>query len=127
MRQGGQIERIDTMNLGFPIGLDDDIDEFISYTNIEIETGDGVVFYTDEIPEVRNLKNKQYGIDRLCTATNHNLEQSSKVIKATITADMRQCIGQQKVFDDITLLVLKSHNNSLDMTSQFLEFNCSNS
>jgi sigma-B regulation protein RsbU (phosphoserine phosphatase) len=50
VRQGGEIERVDMMDLGLPIALDDDIVEFISHISIELQLGDGVVLYTDGIP-----------------------------------------------------------------------------
>jgi len=37
VRNGGQVERIDTMDLGFPIGLDGEIADFISYGSFELE------------------------------------------------------------------------------------------
>ncbi len=107
VRKGGKIERIDTMDLGFPIGLDDDIADFISHTSIELELGDGVVVYTDGIPEAKDMDKKQYGIESLCEVISDNWHKSASEIKDAIIADVRQFIGKQKVFDDITLLVLK--------------------
>lgn len=43
VRKDGTIERIDTVELGLPIGLDDDIEKFISEMNIHIKPGDGLV------------------------------------------------------------------------------------
>ena len=107
VRQGGQIERIDTMDLGLPIGLDDDIVDFISHTIVELQPGDGVVVYTDGIPEAFNMGKKQYGMGLLCEVISHNWHKPASEIKEAIVADVRQFIGKQKVFDDITLLVLK--------------------
>jgi sigma-B regulation protein RsbU (phosphoserine phosphatase) len=107
VRAGGDIERIDTIDLGFPIGLDDDIADFISHTIVELQPRDGVVVYTDGIPEAENMDKKQYGLDRLCEVISENWDKSAQAIKEAVIADVRQFIGKQKVFDDITLLVLK--------------------
>jgi sigma-B regulation protein RsbU (phosphoserine phosphatase) len=118
VRAGGQIERIDTIDLGFPIGLDDDIADFISHISVELQPGDGVVLYTDGIPEAIDMEKQQYGLDRLCEVINGNWDKSAEEIKEAIIADVRQFIGKQKVFDDITLLVLKRQEGTLKETYQ---------
>ncbi|NJN20807.1 MAG: SpoIIE family protein phosphatase [Leptolyngbya sp. RL_3_1] len=107
IRGNGTVERIDTMDLGLPIGLDDDIAEFIAHALVTLEPGDGVVLYTDGIPEAYNANRKQYGMDRFCAVISQNWQGSSEVIKQAIIDDLQTFIGKQKVFDDITLLVLK--------------------
>jgi len=107
VRKNGKVERIDTFNLGFMVGLEPDISEFLSQKAIHLETGDGVVLYTDGITEAMNLKKERYGLDRLCEVISHNWHKSSTKVKKAIVKDVRQFIGSQKVYDDITLLVLK--------------------
>jgi len=107
VRKDGQVERIDTMDLGFPIGLDSEIADFISHTNFELEPGDGIVLYTDGIPEAKNMDKVMYEVERLCEVISENWDKSAGEIKDAIIADVRRHIGKQKVFDDITLLVLK--------------------
>ena len=107
VRKGGKIERIDTINLGFPIGLDDDIAHLISDELVELEPGDGVVLYTDGIPEARDIDGKFYGLERLCEVVAINWHLSAEQIKQAAIDDLRGFIGEQQVFDDITLVVLK--------------------
>ena len=107
VRAGGQIERIDTMDLGLPIGMTDDIADFIDHTFVELNSGDGVVLYTDGIPEAFDLNKKQYGMERLCEVISHNWQYSAQEIKQAVIDDVRKFIGEQKVFDDITLVILK--------------------
>ncbi|MCW6051103.1 SpoIIE family protein phosphatase [Microcoleus sp. A2-C5] len=111
VRKSGKIERIDTMDLGFPIGLDEDISALIGHILVELEPGDGVVLYTDGIPEARNIHKKFYGIERLCEVVSQNWHLSAEEIKQAAIDDLREFIGEQKVFDDITLLVLKQQGN----------------
>ncbi|WP_242728802.1 SpoIIE family protein phosphatase [Microcoleus vaginatus] len=112
VRNGGQLERIDTMDLGFPIALDDDIVKFISHIFIELHTGDGVVLYTDGIPEAKDINKVQYGVEKLCEVISENWHKSATEIKEAIIGDLRRHIGKQKVFDDITLLVLKRQSDA---------------
>ncbi|MGB3510710.1 MAG: SpoIIE family protein phosphatase, partial [Microcoleaceae cyanobacterium] len=108
-RNGGKIERIDTIDLGFPIGLHDDIVDFIHCHFVELEIGDGIVLYTDGITEAKNINKKQYGIERLCDTISSYWDKSAEEIKQAIVKDVYEHIGEQKVFDDITLLVLKQN------------------
>jgi sigma-B regulation protein RsbU (phosphoserine phosphatase) len=107
VRKGGQIERVDMMDLGFPIGLVENTTEFISHVLVNLEPGDGVVLYTDGIPEATNIHKKFYGIERLCEVVSQNWHLSAEQIKLVAIDDLREFIGEQKVFDDITLVVLK--------------------
>jgi len=107
VRQSGKVEQIDTMDLGFPIGLELDISEFINYQDVALYVGDVVVLYTDGITEATDIHEVQYGIERLIEVVKQNLSQSAKTIKQAALADMRRHIGTSKVYDDITLLVMK--------------------
>ncbi len=111
VRKNGKIERIDMMDLGFPIGLDDDISDFIGHVLVDLEPGDGVVLYTDGIPEARNIHKKFYGLERLCAVVSQNWHLSAEQVKQAAIDNLREFIGEQKVFDDITLLVLKQQGN----------------
>lgn len=107
VRNGGHIERVDTMDLGFPIALDEEISDFIDNRIIKLKFGDGVVLYTDGIPEAYNIEKKQYGVERLCEVISDNWDGSAAEIKQAIIDDVKRFIGEQTVFDDITLVVLK--------------------
>jgi serine phosphatase RsbU (regulator of sigma subunit) len=47
-----------------------------------------------------------YGIERLCEVVSINWHKSAEQIKQSAIEDLRGFIGEQKVFDDITLVVL---------------------
>ncbi|HBL14723.1 MAG TPA: stage II sporulation protein E [Cyanobacteria bacterium UBA11162] len=107
VRSGGEIERIDTLDLGFPIGLEADIIDFVTHTEVQLQPGDVVVLYTDGITEAENINQAQYGIERLCEVLTRHWQQPAQEIRQAIMEDLRQYIGDQQVYDDITLLVLK--------------------
>jgi signal transduction histidine kinase/serine phosphatase RsbU (regulator of sigma subunit) len=107
IRQTGEIEAIDTMDLGFPVGLDEEISEFIHQTEIHLNSGDLVVLYTDGITEAENINHEQYGLERLCQLLQTNRHYPLWQIKQIVFEDIQQYIGQQKVFDDITLVILR--------------------
>ncbi|HIE02190.1 MAG TPA: GAF domain-containing protein, partial [Thiotrichaceae bacterium] len=88
--RAGKVELIDTFDLGFPIGLEPDIADFVSATQISLNVGDLVVLYTDGITEAENLSNDYYGIERLCAVIEQNWQQSATAIKEAIIEDVRQ-------------------------------------
>jgi len=107
IRQDGTVERFDTMDLGFPIGLEPDINDFLSSTILPFERGDTMVLFTDGITEAESEDGRLYGVDKLIASARRAHEHGAKKIAAAIIADVRAHIGKQKVHDDITLVVLK--------------------
>jgi len=107
VRSSGVVECIDTIDLGFPIGLESDITDFVASTRVELQPGDVVVLYTDGITEAENPTGELYGLERLCEVVKQNWQRDAADIRQAAIADLRQHIGDQKVYDDITLVVLK--------------------
>ncbi|MDY6781037.1 MAG: CHASE2 domain-containing protein [Cyanobacteriota bacterium] len=107
VRQNGEIETIDTMLLGFPLGLEFEIADFIDRQEITFDSGDILVLYTDGITEAEDLNRNFYSFERLCEIVRDNRHLSAEAIRDLAIDDVRRHIGQQKVLDDITLVVLK--------------------
>ncbi|MCC3454140.1 AAA family ATPase [Microcoleus sp. PH2017_08_TRC_O_A] len=107
VRADGTLECIDTMDLGFPIGLVDEISDFVAQAEVQLNPGDVVVLYTDGIPEAFDINKAQYGLERLWQVVIENRQLSAAEIREAVIADVREYIGVQRVFDDITLVVLK--------------------
>ena len=107
VRADGKLESIDTMDLGFPIGLVEEIGEFIAAEEVLLNPGDVVVLYTDGIPEAFDINKAQYGLKRLWQVVVENRHRRAGEIREAVINDVRQYIGAMKVFDDITLVVMK--------------------
>jgi len=107
VRRDGAIEQIDTLELGFPLGLESDISQFVAETEITLLPGDVAVLYTDGITEAMNLEKEQYGIARMHEVLRENRDRPAQEIRQCLIADLMQYIQTQRVFDDITLVVLK--------------------
>ena len=107
VRSDGHIEPIDTFNLGFPLGLESDISSFVTETKVQLQPEDIAVLYTDGITEAVNFKNEQYGLSQLYAVLKQSRHCTASQIRQAVIEDVRRHIGEQKVFDDITLLVLK--------------------
>jgi serine phosphatase RsbU (regulator of sigma subunit) len=107
VRANGTLELVDTVGLGFPIGLEENIEPFLDQQQVQLKQGDVVVLYTDGITEAEDINKTQYGLTRLCQIVQANVSKSAEEIKQAIIEDVFTYIGTQRIFDDITLLVLK--------------------
>lgn len=107
VRATGEVERIDTIDLGFPLGLEQDITAFVAETALELHRGDVVVLYTDGITEAMNAERQQYGPDRLCQVVQTHASRSAQEIRQAVLEDVWRYVGDEPLRDDLTLLVLK--------------------
>ena len=106
-RADGRIERFNTIDLGFPIGLVPDIAPHVATQRVDFGPADVALLFTDGITEAENDVGEQFGIERLCDSLQRHLALDAKQIQAGIVADVIRFIGKQTVFDDLTLLVIK--------------------
>ena len=107
VRSGGIIEQIDTIDLGFPIGLESDITGFVHQIQVQLNPGDVVVLYTDGVTEAENDLSARYGLERLCRIVSQHWQSSALEIQQAVIRDVRHHIGNHKIYDDMTLLILK--------------------
>ncbi len=107
LRNNGEIEQIDTFELGFPLGIESDIKAYIAQTDIKLNPEEIAVLYTDGVIEAVNQQNEMYGLSRLFQVIKENSHLSANQICSQIIENLKQHVGKQKVYDDITLLVIK--------------------
>ena len=105
--RNGNLEVIETMELGFSIGLVDDISAYVAQIEVRLNKGDVVLLCTDGITEAVNPEQSEYGINRLSEIVKTHWKKTPKEIQQAVIDDVRKFIGTQKVYDDMTLLVLK--------------------
>ncbi len=107
VRSAGPIETYDTDALGFPVGLIDEIGEFVAQLSLSLHTGDVVVLYTDGLTEAEDKSGNFYGAARACSLIAARRAESAEAIKAALMTDLTQFMGGMPLQDDVTLLVLK--------------------
>lgn len=107
VRAGGGVERIDTIDLGLPIGLEQDISPFVAMRKIPFASGDVVVLHTDGVTEAEGAKGELFGLDRLVESARQRHGSSAEKIKDGIIEDLMAHIGTRKIHDDITLVVMR--------------------
>ena len=107
LRGDDEVERIDTIDLGFPIGLESDIGPFVDTHEFPFDSGDVIVLHTDGVTEAESPEGELFGFDRLCESASRHRSKDADAIKDGIIADLMAHIGTQKIHDDITLVVMK--------------------
>ena len=107
VRAGGEVERIDTLDLGLPVGLERDITPFVATRNIPFDSGDVIVLHTDGVTEAEDEDGELFGLDRLCESARQRHGGSAEEIKTGIVEDLMEHIGARKIHDDITLVVMR--------------------
>lgn len=109
MRENGEMEIIDTLELGFALGVKENIRTFIKHKELRLKPGDGLVLYTDGITEAGDPDVECYGEERLCEVVKKNWHLSVDKIRECIVSDVSEFLRINKftVFDDIALLILK--------------------
>ena len=107
VRANGDAEYIDTIDLGFVLGLELDIKPFVNDKTLHLEPGDGIVLYTDGITEAENPEGNLYGLQRLRDITQKMWSQPARNVQHAIVEDVKKHLAGSASDDDITLLVLK--------------------
>jgi len=112
VRLDGQIEVIDTFDLGFPLGIEPTIAPYIQQIETPLLPGEVAVLYTDGVTEAVNANNEIYGVTRLHRVLRANQHRSAQEIRQAVVADIHTYIADQEIFDDITLVVIKQKNKN---------------
>ena len=113
VRRNGEVQRLDTIDLGAFVGITKDISEYIAEVEVVLAPGDGAVLYTDGIIESRPagsdpIVENLYGLDRLCDVISRHWHLSAEEIRWAVIDDVMRHVGRKnKIDDDLTLLILK--------------------
>src|SRR5438876_2260768 len=76
-------------------------------TELPLQTGDILVFYSDGVVEMRNDGGEEFGLKRLAETVRSNHEKSAKDIVKSISAVLADFIGRVRPQDDRTMIVIK--------------------
>jgi len=89
------------------VGFEPDISQFIGETKIILEEGEVLVLYTDGMTDAINGEKEEFGLERLCELVKKNHDLPSAIIVENVLEMLKQYIGKAKVYDDISLMVIK--------------------
>ncbi len=91
--------------LGFETGLD------FERTELTLESGDALIFYSDGVSEAFNPDEECYGNDRLLTDAAKCASQSAVDITSSLLGSVRAFAGKALQSDDIAILTVKVKGN----------------
>lgn len=107
IRSNGTTERIETFDLGFPVGLKPDIADTVNTRVLPFKKGDIAIFHTDGITEAENENEDFFGFERMSDCALASRSLSAEGIAKSIVEATKSHIGENKIHDDITIVVLK--------------------
>ena len=88
-----------------PIG----VEKNTTYTDneLEVNSGDIIVMYSDGVAESVNIAGRQYSKNRLIQIVTENKNLSGKEIASLVKTDIKQFCGSVRQHDDQTVLIIK--------------------
>lgn len=107
LRTSGAIEILDTMELGFYVGLMPDISGKVGRMEIVLEPGDLLLLYSDGITEAMAPEGEQFGLERICATVRKYAGLPTGKIVAKFMKDVCNFMGDSEIQDDISLVVIR--------------------
>jgi len=90
---------------GIPVGLFPDSQ--YQELDLQLESGDVLVFYSDGLVEARDAANEDFGLKRLSNVVKENSGKTAEEIVNAVNADVEDFVGRIPFHDDRTLIVVK--------------------
>jgi serine phosphatase RsbU (regulator of sigma subunit) len=89
-----------------PLGITPDIKA--TTEEFALKPGDLVILYTDGVTEAVNDKREQFDVERLGEIVKDNRHLSADQLMHRIEDGLKEFVGKQPQFDDITIMVIKA-------------------
>jgi sigma-B regulation protein RsbU (phosphoserine phosphatase) len=105
----GSVELVDS-SPGFPIGViqaDDPDYELYPETTINLKTGDRICFYSDGVPEAKNVQNELYGDDKMLACLAENAKRSLDDCVTALLAAVLTWAAPLPPNDDVSVLIME--------------------
>jgi len=102
----GKVESI--LSGGFMLGMVADIDKFLEERQIQLQSGDKILLYTDGVTEAQNQAEDRFGLERLKESFLRHSAKNAQELMGAIKDEVYTFIGTQAQYDDITLVVLEA-------------------
>ena len=90
---------------GMPMGVVDDA--LFCTSEIAVEEGDCIAFYSDGVSEARNRKKEEFGAETLQKVLLENRDLSAREIVEKVVSHLNRFVGKADPHDDLTLIIAK--------------------
>ena len=102
-RNNGLIEELDSG--GFPLGIMPMAD--FELGKIQLQTGEGLIVFSDGVNEAENIEGEEYGMERFKEVVKNNIARSSAGLRDKIESSVSAFTKTAPANDDITLVIVK--------------------
>ena len=102
-RANGMIEQLSSG--GFPLGILPSAEFEVGET--QLGQGEALIVYSDGVSEANNLKEEEFGLDRLIEVVRRNLTSSAAGIRDKVESALSSFTQTAPANDDITLVIVK--------------------
>jgi phosphoserine phosphatase RsbU/P len=93
--------------LGLGILRDHQFNDFVDVNEMEYNSGDILMLYTDGITEAKNKQNEEFGYNRIKQFLEKHAFYSAEYIKEEILKSLYDFCESSNLEDDITALIVK--------------------
>ncbi|MCK4983905.1 MAG: PP2C family protein-serine/threonine phosphatase, partial [Desulfobacterales bacterium] len=97
---------VETVGDTFPLGILDEAN--YEETQLQMEPGDKVVYYTDGIVEAMNKHEDMYGFERLHEVVKSSTAENAEALMKDIIKDVSDFTGAAPQHDDLTIIVVSA-------------------
>ncbi|WP_258102655.1 GAF domain-containing SpoIIE family protein phosphatase [Marinoscillum sp. MHG1-6] len=98
---------LDNKGMGLGILRNSEFDQYVEESTITYQPGDLLILYTDGITEARNFKGELYDAKGLEHSILQYVDLSVNDIKEKLITDLNKFLGEEKLDDDYTIVVVK--------------------
>ena len=102
-RANGKVEQLDAG--GFPLGIMPQAEYEIG--QLQLNPGDSLVIYSDGVSEANNLKDEEFGMERLTQVVSKNIRASAAGLRDKVENALSIFTQTAPANDDITLVIVK--------------------
>lgn len=102
-RIDGTVEKLDSG--GFPLGIIPMAEYEVG--QLQLNSGEALVIYSDGVSEANNIKGDEFGIDKLIDVIKNNLSRSASGLRDKVESALSEFTQTAPANDDITLVIVK--------------------
>lgn len=102
-RADGTVEQLESG--GFPLGILPMAEYEVG--QLQLNSGDALVIYSDGVSEAVNLKEEEFGLERLKTVVSRNIRASASGLRDKVESALSTFTQTAPANDDITLVIVK--------------------
>jgi sigma-B regulation protein RsbU (phosphoserine phosphatase) len=103
--RAGERQFVPLKRTGMPLGVFATVE--YAEQSIHLEPGDVVLLYTDGVTDALDIRDQEFGLERLKRLLDEHPSSSSAELVARLRDELHKFTGPHAPFDDITVVVLK--------------------